>query len=87
MYRLTLSEGEYESLAYAAGRYESARVLYAALDGDDTFAEGDTVFTLSEPDAWAYREALAEEDGDLIVPPLIGGSLAERLISLFESIV
>jgi hypothetical protein len=92
-YSLHLDRQDLSALAYIAGRYESGRVLYGHLeiarDADEAaFQAGHRVeWKLSEPGAWEYMDALHEEDGDPIIPPLAGGHLASVLIDLYQKIV
>ena len=90
-YTLELTDEELRALDFSAGRYFSAQVLYNALepDNDEEDDEDATThtFTIPEYKAWEYLEALKEEDGNLLVPPLIGGELENKLIRFLESIV
>lgn len=94
MYTLTLTDGELKSLAWVADRYISAQVLYDSLTCNDTCERDmcpcdckETTYNLQEHEVWDYMEALKEEDGNQLVPPCIGGTLSEKLINLYQSIV
>lgn len=82
-----------QALAFIAGRYESARVLLDHLEivsetEELSFQRGNYVeWQLSQPAAWAYVDALHEEDGEPYVPPLAGGHLAQELLSFYNQIV
>ncbi len=95
-YKLTLTKAENAALGWAANRYESARVLFDGMraescegmsDTCDTDCDHAVTFAVSEPLAWEYRDALEAEDGSPIVPPCIGGNLAEKLVILWNRIV
>ena len=83
-YTLILDEGEVATLVWASARYEAARVLWTALQKQDA---PDT-YLLRESDAWAYQDALQNEDTDhKMLPPCIGGTLATKLLNLLGEIV
>lgn len=83
-YLLTLTDDEYRALAWVADRYVSAEVLFDGMQATDV----DGVYAIPEHVAWDYDRALDEdEDGSPLVPPCIGGPLAEKLIALRGSIV
>ena len=79
-YTLNLSDEEMDSLGFIADRYSYADVLWNALDPIDE--EGN--YNLSESDAWAFAEAVEQEDGYL---PLMGGALVDKVQKLLDSIV
>lgn len=87
-YEITLTRAEYDSLAWCAARYESARILYEGLecpDGD----EGNVMRCIvPEHVAWNARDAIAEDGGDAyedggFIPCLDSPSIA----ALFDRIV
>ena len=84
-YTLTLTDEERNALAWVADRYTSAEVLYAGME--ETDAEG--TFTVPEHVAWEYAEALPLDNGNPAqsVPPCVGGMLADKLLTLLDSIV
>ena len=89
-YQLTLTDSELKALAWIADRYQSAAVLYDGMEDasdENIRLTGDYLFYVPEHVAWEYRDALEEEDGNQIVPPCTGGTLAEKLISFLGSIV
>lgn len=93
-YTFTLTDRERDALAWIADRYVSAETLYdgasfepADDDGDPDY-HGDWVVLVPEPVAWAYVDALEnDEDGSPVVPPCAGGPLADKLQAFYEAIV
>ena len=89
IYRIVISKSEVKALEFSADRYESAAYLYDAmrhvagsLDDDDP----DLVFEIDESEAHGYIDELGCDYVKLIVPPLLGGELADKLVALYESI-
>lgn len=80
-YRLVLDGDEAKALSWLAARYDTSAILYAH--------EEDGVIMLPEPDAWRYMEALWEENGNplQVLPTCVGGTLAEKLLELYDEIV
>jgi hypothetical protein len=90
VYTLTLTADEHKALAWIADRYTSAEVLYDGLDAtDDNDQDWGGNFTIAEHVVWEYMEALPEDNGNpgQIVPPCVGGTLADKLVRLWESVV
>lgn len=87
-YRITFTEREYDTLAWLSVRYECAEVLYLGMISvnEDPI---DLMFSVPEHVAWEYQDAVKAENGDdnAMLPPCAGGSLADKLISLWEAIV
>lgn len=88
-YQLTLTREEERALMWVADRYSSAEVFFdsAVLE---TREETDGVVTYNIPEhiAWRYEEELEQENGGgLLVPPCVGGTLADKLIAFREAIV
>lgn len=79
-YKIHISPEEMKSLSWMAEKYESAEVLYNHLEEVE-----DGLYVLPEHGAMEYMEALEEEG--MVVPPNIGGELADKLITLFYEIV
>ena len=88
-YRLDLTAEEHKALAWVADRYYSASVLYDGMDAtDENDQDWGGSFDIPEHVAWEYEEELSEENGGgLIVPPCVGGTLADKLIALRERIM
>lgn len=78
-YTIRLSKSAMKSLRFIADRY-----LYAEVLIDGLYEDEPGVYRLSEATAWAFRDAVEEEDGYL---PLAGGELQEAMTSLLDSIV
>lgn len=84
VYVVPLTENEARSLAWVAARYSSAHVLWAHTDEDEN---GTQYVRLREHEAWEYVRTLDEdEDGSPLVPPCVGGTLADKLADLHERI-
>ena len=88
---LTLTPEEESALSWISARYESARVLYDGMirqecSDIDCHLHPHT-FAIPERVAWSYQDALEEEDGNQVVPPCAGGTLAEKLLTFLEAIV
>lgn len=89
-YRLELTADEHKTLAWVADRYDSASVLYDGMvKVEDANEDGwGGLFDVAEEIAWQYEEELGlENGGGLLVPPCVGGTLAEKLIEFQERIV
>lgn len=89
-YTLTLTYDEQKALAWVADRYTSAEILYDGMYALGDEKDGGTVtYTVPEHIAWEYDAALPLDNGNdgQIVPPCVGGTLAEKLIQLREGIV
>lgn len=80
---LTKEEGS--ALYWAAGRYQSAGVLWAFTEEEEN-GEGWTI-DLPELEAWRYLETLEWEGKDKLVPPCVGGTLKDKLVKLLDEIV
>ena len=85
-YQLTLTVSEMRTLGWIADRYRSAQVLHDGMEGEENQRGMEGNFTVPESIAWEYRDALREET-DQMVPPCAGGTLAEKLATLYEEIV
>ena len=81
-YKLNLTEPEMDSLRWVAERYSSARILLEAL----TPTEEPEVYTVAEHSAWEYQAEL-DVSGEGFLPPCVGGTLAEKLITFLNGIV
>lgn len=92
-YTLTLTSEELNALAWIADRYTSAEVLYDGMELADEdaapFADDVTAFIVPEHVVWEYVAALPEDNGvpGAVLPPCAGGTLAAKLIELWESVV
>lgn len=88
-HRLDLTAEEHKALAWVSDRYISADVLYRGMvETDDNLQDWGGSFDIPEHVAWEYEEELSEENGGgLIVPPCVGGTLADKLIALREGII
>lgn len=93
-YTIQITRRERMDLGWVANRYESARVLYDGMEPVEEDMIDDTpgasileTWEIPESVAWEYMEALREEDGNVIVPPRIGGQLADKLVAFLNSIV
>jgi hypothetical protein len=96
-YQVHLTEQEARTLARLACRYETADILYCHMNLCDDMepdaygpcSHGPAVISLPEYAAWDYRDALADENGNpnQLVPACVGGSLAEKLLTLYVEIV
>lgn len=80
-YTVHLTDDETKALSWLAARHETAAILWAY--------EEDNVITLPEYEAWRYLEEMVKENGNpnQVIPTCAGGSLASKLIDLWESIV
>ena len=85
VYAVELTADEARALAWVGARYSSGTVLWAHTHEDE---DGDGwVLRMREHEAWEYVRTLDEdEDGELIVPPCVGGTLATKLSDLWERI-
>lgn len=95
-YVVSLTSKEADALAWVAARYETAAILWAHCEpSNDDYISGkyieatEHVITLPEHEAWRYLEELSAENGfdGQILPTCVGGTLGEKLIELWESIV
>lgn len=95
-YVVTLTDNEANTLAWLAARYETAAILWAHCEpANDDIVNGvyveatEHLITLSEPEAWRYVDELEGENGNpyQIIPTGAGGTLASKLVDLWESIV
>lgn len=88
MYELELTDGEFASLRWLAGRYLSAQVVF---DGKRILSEATvngepiSIYSIPEHIAWEFREACDGEDGGFV--PCCGGSLAAKLLDLLQAVV
>ena len=90
VYRLTFTKEEFKSLAWLADRYTTAEILWNHTELAGSMGSVEVwVMNLPESEAWSYQEALKEENGnpDQVLPTCVGGTLAEKLVELYESIV
>lgn len=80
-YRLTLTAGDVETIAFVGWRYCWSSVLCRLVD------EGEN--QLTEPEAWAIREACEAdtEGGHSYFPMLADCELRDKLHAFLESIV
>lgn len=79
-YTLELTLDEAQAVTWLADRYSYAQHLYEAMRR----TEAGYQVALTEPDAWAFRDAVEAEDGWL---PCCGGTLADKITALLERIV
>lgn len=89
-YTLTLTYDEQRALGWVADRYTSAEVLYKGMFALGDEEDGGTVtYTIPEHIVWEYLDALPEDNGNpgQIVPPCVGGTLADKLVDLWNSVV
>lgn len=82
-YTLELTLDEAQSLRWLADRYNYAECLWKNTDPDEQ-SPPVYIVSLTEPDAWAFRDAVQAEDGYL---PCCGDELRDKITALLESIV
>lgn len=79
-FELTLDEAQ--SLLWLAERYDYAAVLWSHAQLSDD--QSRYTVAMTESDAWTFQGVVESEDGWL---PCCGGTLADKLTALLESIV
>lgn len=96
-YEVHLTKEEAETLSWLSTRYDTAEILWSHAELHDdvepdaygSYPHGPAVIRLPEHAAWDYMDALKDENGNpnQLVPTCVGGSLSEKLLTLYVGIV
>jgi hypothetical protein len=87
-YLIPVTAAEEQTLAWLADRYTTAETLWSCIgyadDDDDS-----RILRIPETVAWRYVEELKDENGnpDQFLPTCVGGTLADKLVDFYNSIV